>query len=230
MIDLTGQSKHSPTHRSYPVAITRGTPPAVGQPTKRSNESYMPAPYWAIISICWAVFWIYWSFATPRRHSSKRKVARTFTLLNTGLLYLGFLLILLGRSVSGSLGWLVVPQTMLIHVMGTVFVIAGVAFAIWSRHSLRTNWRGEVAITEGQQFIRSGPYAIVRHPIYAGMLLGLLGTTLVSSTVASLFGLLLAIISLWQKAWIEEQFLVAEFGALYGNYQREVKFLIPLIY
>ena len=190
----------------------------------------MPAPYWAIISVSWAVFWIYWSFATPRRQPAKRKAARAFTVLNTGLLYLGFLLVLLGRSVLGSLGRAVVPQAILIDIIGTVFAITGVAFAIWSRQLLRNNWSGVVVITEGQQFIQSGPYTIVRHPIYAGMLLALLGTTLVASTVGSLLGFVLAIISLRQKACVEEQFLTAEFGDQYANYQYEVKFLIPFIY
>ena len=190
----------------------------------------MPAPYWNITSTCWVVFWMYWSFGAPRRRPSKRKVARTFTVLNTGLLYLGFLLILLGRSVPGSLRLLFVPPTIPMDVTGTMFTILGVAFAIWSRHALRTNWSGEVAITEGQQFIRSGPYAVVRHPIYAGMLLALFGTTLVSSTVGSLLGFVLAIVSLWQKASMEEQFLLVEFGEQYANYQREVKLLIPWIY
>ncbi len=190
----------------------------------------MPAPYWEIISVCWVVFWIYWTFTTHRGHPSKRKVARTFTVLNTGLLYLGFLLILLGRRLPGSLDLLVVPQGIPIDVTGTIFAILGVAFAIWSRQSLRNNWSGEVAIKEGQQLIHSGPYAIVRHPIYAGILLALLGTTLISSTVGSLLGFLLAILSLWQKAYVEEQFLLVEFGEQYANYQREVKFLIPFIY
>lgn len=176
------------------------------------------------------VFWIYWSFGAPQRRPSKRQVARTFTVLNTSLLYLGFLLVLLARSVPGSLGLLFVPQTTPINVTGTVFAILGVTFAIWSRQSLRNSWSGEVAITQGQQFIRSGPYAMVRHPIYAGMLLALLGTTLVSSTVGSLLGFVLAIMSLWQKAYVEEQFLLVEFGAQYANYQREVKFLIPFLY
>jgi protein-S-isoprenylcysteine O-methyltransferase Ste14 len=190
----------------------------------------MPPAYWNITSVCWMVFWIYWSFGAPRRRPSKRKVARTFTVLNTGLLYLGFLLVLLGRSVPGSLGLLFAPPGIPIDVTGTVFAIIGVAFAIWSRQSLRNNWSGAVAITEGQQFIRSGPYAIVRHPIYAGMLLALLGTTLVSSTVGSLLGFVVAILSLCQKASIEEQFLMVEFGEQYAKYQREVKFLIPFIY
>jgi len=158
-----------------------------------------------------------------------REVPRTFTVLNTGLLYLGFLLVLLGRSIPGSLGLLVVPQAIRIDVTGTVFTILGVAFAIWSRQSLRNNWSGQVAITEGQQCIHRGPYANVRHPIYAGMLLALLGTTLVASTVGSLLGFVLAIISLWQKAYTEEQFLRVEFGEQYAKYQREVKFLIPFI-
>ena len=190
----------------------------------------MPAPSWEITSVCWMVFWIYWSFGAPRRRPSKRKVARTFTVLNTGLLYLGFLLILLGRSVPGSLGLLFVPQAIPMDVTGMLFTILGVAFAIWSRQSLRNNWSGEVAITEGQQFMRSGPYAVVRHPIYAGMLLALFGTTLVASAVGSLLGFALAILSLWQKAHIEEQFLIVEFGEQYANYQREVKFLIPFVY
>ncbi len=190
----------------------------------------MPTPYWNITSLCWMVFWMYWSFGAPRRRPSKRKVARTFTVLNTGLLYLGFLLVLLARSVPGSLGLLAVPQTTPMDVTGTGFTILGVAFAIWSRQSLRNNWSGEVAITEGQQVMGSGPYAVVRHPIYAGMLLALLGTTLVSSTAGSLLGFVLATVSLWQKASIEEQFLLVEFGEQYARYQREVKFLIPFIY
>ena len=190
----------------------------------------MPAPYWAITSVCWMIFWVYWSFSAPRGRPSKRKVARTFTVLNTGWLYLSFLLVWLGRSVPGWLGLLIVPQNIVIDVVGTAFAIMGVAFAIWSRQLHRNNWSGEVAITEGQQLIHSGPYTIVRHPIYAGMLLALLGTTLVSSTVGSLLGFVMAVLSLWQKACIEEQFLIVEFGEQYANYQREVKFLIPFIY
>lgn len=190
----------------------------------------MPSPYWEIISVCWVVFWTYWSFGNSRRRLSKRKVTRTFTVLNTGLLYLGLLLVLLGHSVPGSLGIPFVPQAIPIEVLGTVFVIVGMAFAIWSRQLLRNNWSGEVAIMEGQQFIHSGPYAIVRHPIYAGMLLALLGTTLVSSAVGNLLGFVFALLSLCQKACIEEQFLLVEFGEPYATYQRGVKFLIPFIY
>ena len=190
----------------------------------------MPIPYWEIISICWFVFSIYWAIRGIRRRRSKRKAALIFTVLNNGLLYLGFILVLLGRSVPSSLSLLFLPQAIPIYVTGTVFAIAGVGFAIWSRHSLRNNWSRDVTIMEDQQFIRSGPYAIVRHPIYTGILFALFGTTLVASTLGSLIGFVFAIISLWQKACMEEQFLIIEFGKQYVNYQREVRFLIPFIY
>ena len=173
---------------------------------------------------------MYWSFAAARRCPSKHRVTRAFTVLNTGLLYLGLVLIWLGRSVPSLLGRLVIPQAIAIDILGTVFTILGVAFAIWSRRLLSHNWSGEVVIVQGQQFIRTGPYALVRHPIYTGILLALLGTMLVAATVGSLLGFVLAIISFRQKARVEEKLLVVEFGEQYTNYQREVKSLIPFIY
>lgn len=190
----------------------------------------MPIPYWEIISICWIVFSIYWAIRGIRRRRSKRKAALIFTVLNNGLLYVGFILVLLGRSVPSSLSLLFLPQAIPIHITGTVFVIVGIGFAIWSRQLLRNNWNRDVVIMEDQQFIHSGPYAIVRHPIYTGILLALFGTTLVASTIGSILGFVLALLSLWQKACMEEQLLTTEFGQLYANYQREVRFLIPFIY
>ena len=121
-------------------------------------------------------------------------------------------------------------QNFVVDIVGTVFAIIGVVFAIWSRQSLSNYWSGEVAIKEGQRLIHSGPYSIVRHPIYTGILFALLGTTLVAATVGSVLGFTLAMLSLWHKARAEEQFLMVEFRELYTNYQREVKFLIPFIY
>jgi protein-S-isoprenylcysteine O-methyltransferase Ste14 len=190
----------------------------------------MPVPYWEIICVCWVAFWIYWTFRELRWRRSKRKAALTFTVLNSGLLYLGFIMVLLGRSAPSLLGLLLLPQATPIQITGTVFAIVGVGFAIWSRQSLSNNWSRNVAILENQQFIHSGSYTIVRHPIYTGILLALLGSTLVSSTLGSLLGFVFAIISLWQKARMEEKLLITEFGQQYVNYQREVRFLIPFIY
>lgn len=190
----------------------------------------MPVPYWEIISVCWLVFAIYWAIRGIRRSHLKRKATLSFTVLNNSLLYLGFLLVLLGRTAPSFLHLLFLPQIIPLHITGTVFAVVGVGFAIWSRQLLKNNWSRDVVIMEDQQFIHSGPYAIVRHPIYTGILLALFGTMLVASTVGSVLGFVLAILSLWQKACMEEQLLSTEFGQQYANYQREVRFLIPFIY
>jgi protein-S-isoprenylcysteine O-methyltransferase Ste14 len=176
------------------------------------------------------IFLVYWRFRSIRRRHAKRKAALTFTVVNNVLLFLGLLLVLLGRSISSPLGLLFLPQAISMYSTGTIIAVGGISFAIWSRHVLSTNWSHDVAIIKDQQFIRSGPYTLVRHPIYIGILIALFGTTLVAATFGSLFGFIFALCSLWQKACKEEQFLMTEFGQVYTNYQHEVKFLIPFIY
>jgi len=71
------------------------------------------------------------------------------------------------------------PDTIAVAVTGVVLMAAGVALAMWSRFVLGENWSAAVSIRKNHELIRMGPYRIMRHPIYTGMLLGLLGTALV---------------------------------------------------
>jgi protein-S-isoprenylcysteine O-methyltransferase Ste14 len=189
----------------------------------------MPRPYWEIISLCWVVFLVYWSVSTRFTHSPKRQAPMAFTVLNTLLLDAGFVMVLLGRIDVGWLDLRFAPPTAWVQVGGTVLVVAGVALAIWSRRVLGSNWSGAVRILEGQRLVRRGPYAFVRNPIYSGIVLAVLGSSLMRGTAGSLVGVALVVAALWQKGRMEERFLVAEFGEEYAAYQREVKFLIPFI-
>ena len=58
----------------------------------------MAGPYWAIIAWCWVVFWVYWTVSGLRIRAPRRKASLAFTILNTALLYAGFVLVLVGRS------------------------------------------------------------------------------------------------------------------------------------
>ena len=189
----------------------------------------MTGPYWTIVSCSWVVFWIYWSVSTRRIHAPRRRASLAFTILNTALLYAGFVLVLVGRQVAGPLAIRFTSGAAYSDIAGTAFVVAGVALAIWSRRVLGSNWSGAVRITEGQCLVRTGPYASVRNPIYSGIALAVLGTALVAATIGGLLGFALVVASLWQKGRMEERFLLAEFGGEYAAYQREVKFLIPFI-
>lgn len=190
----------------------------------------MTGPYWEIISGCWVAFWVYWTISARRTHAPKRQVPLVFTVLNTGLLYLGFVLVLVGgRFDVGPLAWRFAPAAAYVDVTGTVLGAAGVALAIWSRRVLGANWSGVVRIVEGQHLVRSGPYAVVRNPIYSSIALAMLGTGLVRGTVGALLGVAIVVASLWQKGRMEERFLLSEFGDDYAAYRREVKSLIPFI-
>jgi protein-S-isoprenylcysteine O-methyltransferase Ste14 len=183
--------------------------------------------HWTIVCVSWVVFWVFWAIAGLRRRPPARSAPIRFTVLNTAVLYVGFVLVLLGRS---GVGPIVVPNPFgIVATFGAACAVVGVGLAIWSRWLLGTNWSVVVRISEGQQLVRRGPYAVVRHPIYSGIALAIFGSALVSGTVGNLVGFVCVVASLWQKARLEERFLLEAFGAAYAAYRDETKFLIPFI-
>jgi len=91
---------------------------------------------------------------------------------------------------------------------------------------LADNWSGAVTLKEGHSLVTSGPYAIVRHPIYLGVLGAMLGTAIVIGEIRA-FLPLLGIFGLWKKMNAEEALLRAAFPQQYEEYSRRVKRLIP---
>ena len=85
-------------------------------------------------------------------------------------------------------------------------------------------------IKRDHQLIRSGPYSFVRHPIYSGLLLAILGTATYIGEIRGLFALALAIIGLKWKSLTEESFMQEQFGSSYIEYKRHVKALIPFVW
>src|SRR5581483_2260237 len=90
------------------------------------------------------------------------------------------------------------------------------------------HWRGVIAILGNHQLIRSGPYRLVRHPIYAAMLGMFVGTAMVSGGLYALLGVVLAAVAYWRKVLVEEHYLHQAFGDEYAEYSRITPTLIPL--
>ena len=84
-----------------------------------------------------------------------------------------------------------------------------------------------MTLKAGHSIVRSGPYAITRHPIYTGMLGAILTTALARNSIAALIGFVLILAGLYLKLQHEEQFLRARFGSAYDEYTREVPSLVP---
>ena len=104
----------------------------------------------------------------------------------------------------------------------------GCAFAWWARIHLGDLWSGWVTKKADHRVVDTGPYAIVRHPIYTGILLGVIATMIAKGTVLGLVGAVIIVAGMWMKARLEERFLREELGAdAYDSYRRRVPMLIP---
>lgn len=109
-----------------------------------------------------------------------------------------------------------------------LLTLAGLSFTWWARIHLGRLWSGTITRKQGHRVIDTGPYALVRHPIYSGLIFALFATAIAQARISGLIGAVLIAFGLWVKARIEERFLTAELGAdAYGAYRRRVPMLVP---
>lgn len=114
--------------------------------------------------------------------------------------------------------------------VGLGFVVAGAAFAAWAAITLGRHFDIEVEFHAGHEVVRRGPYGLVRHPVYSGLGLHLLGACLATGNLLMLAGtLLVAIPAFYLRASVEERLLREELGLAYDDYAREVGMLVPFI-
>ena len=106
--------------------------------------------------------------------------------------------------------------------------ISGFAFAWWARITLGRLWSSSVTRKVHHEIISAGPYRVVRHPIYSGILLSVAATATMRATAAALVGATAIGIGLIVKARVEERFLRSELGSdRYDGYARRVPMLVP---
>ncbi|HEX4535184.1 MAG TPA: isoprenylcysteine carboxylmethyltransferase family protein, partial [Rhizomicrobium sp.] len=104
----------------------------------------------------------------------------------------------------------------------------GFAFAWWARIYLGRLWSGNITTKPDHRIVAGGPYAIVRHPIYTGILLAVFATMIAKGTLAGIIGAVIITLGLWMKARLEEKFLREQLGvAAYDSYSRRVPMLLP---
>ncbi len=112
---------------------------------------------------------------------------------------------------------------------GAAVTAGGLLFSVWARLHLGKNWSQAVTVKEGHELIRSGPYALVRHPIYSGLLLGFVGSAMALGEWRGLLAVALVFGTLWNKLRLEEKWMRAQFGESYEAYCRQVAALVPYI-
>ena len=184
--------------------------------------TYRNLPY--AMWVCWAA---YWSIAAWNVKATERKESLASRLQYSLPLVVAAWLLLAQRVPGSMLNDRLVPQSPWTFWLGTFCVGCGLLFATWARAHIGRNWSGAVTVKEHHELIVSGPYAVVRHPIYTGLLFALLGTALVRDELRGLLCVPLAWLAFRLKYRLEERWMTERFGAQYGAYKQRVPALIP---
>jgi protein-S-isoprenylcysteine O-methyltransferase Ste14 len=182
---------------------------------------------WQIDLIPWYVFGVYFAVNALRVKRSRAVEDSTGRLWHLGMLTAGCYLMFARATGVVWLDRRFIHETPFVEYVGIALTTFGVAFAIWARALLGTNWSAQVTIKVDHTLIVKGPYAYVRHPLYTGLLIGGLGTALVAGKWRALIGFALAVVGLSLKANKEEAMLRSEFQNDYTEYRRHTGFLLP---
>jgi protein-S-isoprenylcysteine O-methyltransferase Ste14 len=112
---------------------------------------------------------------------------------------------------------------------GTFLCVIGLAFTVWARATLGRNWSGTVTLKESHELVDRGPYRLVRHPIYTGLLTMFVATVIALGHLAGIIGAVLVFVSFWIKLSHEEKLMLKQFPDQYAAYQQRVKRIIPFL-
>src|SRR5215469_17773144 len=173
-----------------------------------------------------AAFWAITAISAKRSLRSQSSAARLYHLL---FMTAVFSLLFRQDLRIGLLRLRIVPASPQAAYIGLALTSLGAAFAIWARSTLGGNWSASVTVKENHSLVHYGPYRFVRHPIYAGGLLAMLGTAVVYGETGCFVAVAIAFVGWWLKARIEEEFMTQQFGEDYRRYQKDVKQLIPFV-
>jgi protein-S-isoprenylcysteine O-methyltransferase Ste14 len=174
----------------------------------------------------WATFIAFWLIET-RTNSQTRFSSEVLSLVK---LVGSALVIYLPLLARGVLATRLFPSNVWSDASGTLVAAAGVFLAIRARSALGKNWSGKVMLQREHQLVTEGPYSLVRHPIYFGGLLAMLGSCLVLGQVFGFAYFGLSLLGLARKSRQEEALLAKQFPNEYPNYKQRVRMLLPYLY
>jgi protein-S-isoprenylcysteine O-methyltransferase Ste14 len=180
-----------------------------------------------VIVICWLLLglaWIVSGFFTKRTVKRARR-ARLPSTLDRVLLAVVVAVALIATKYGGTL-W--TPSPLVGGLLAGIVAI-GLIFTLWARARIGRTWSAAVVLKEDHELIRTGPYAIVRHPIYTGFIVMALGTALDAGAAAGLALVGALSVGLWVKSRREDELMAASFPVEYPEYKRHVRAFIPYV-
>lgn len=175
-----------------------------------------------VLAVGWVAFWIYWlvaAFSMKRGHLAWSRELR----IRAVIVVLTIVLLRLGAFQNNGINsdWWRAG-------VGLVLFAVGLGFAVWARIHIGRNWGTPMSQKDDPELVTSGPYQLVRHPIYSGILVAGVGTA-VALSWAWLIAVALAGVYFVYSATVEERNLTEEFPDSYPAYSRSTKMLVPFV-
>jgi protein-S-isoprenylcysteine O-methyltransferase Ste14 len=176
-----------------------------------------------VFAVGWGAFWLYWLVAAFFMRRLRVSWSRELR-IRAAIVVLVVILVRLGAF--GDYGLNTDPWR---AGLGLVLFAMGLGFAVWARSHIGRNWGTPMAQREEPELVTSGPYRLVRHPIYSGVLIAGVGTAVALSwkwlIVFAVAGVYFA-----YSAIAEERYLTEQFPDAYPKYKRTTKMLFPFIF
>jgi len=182
-----------------------------------------------IISACWSVFLVVWLLAAIFTKRTVYRESRAQRLRYTIPILIGCYLLFRGFRLPYPFNIRLIPHTNLILGAAAILCVCGLVFCFWARAVLGGNWSGTVTLKENHELIVRGPYRLVRHPIYTGLLAMVIATVMQQGHIAGIIGLILVFVSFWIKLGEEEELMRKQFSDQYAAYEERVKRIIPFV-
>lgn len=190
------------------------------------HGSYVPDLVCAYLWTAWWITWLGMAFFSKKTKERESAASRISYML---IAWLAMYLMFFGEHLSVYLMGDVFPRRTWVAWTGVAITALGFAITYWARFTLGRNWSGTVTIKENHELIRTGPYRIVRHPIYTGVIVALAGTALTRDEYRGILAVLLLWVSFTIKRRKEEQFMRQVFGTQYDDYARTTGAIFPAL-
>ena len=186
--------------------------------------------YESFFPVVWIAFLVYWRIKARGTKATQQLEPVASRVVRTIVFFVVVVLLSVDRIPPRWLYHQLWPPSLWSFWTGAAVTVGGLLFAVWARLHLAGNWSSEVTIKQGHELITAGPYAVVRHPIYTGILAGFLGSAIALSQVRGVIGFVLIFLVLWPKLRMEEKWMRSEFGEAYAAYAQRTAALVPYLF
>lgn len=182
-----------------------------------------------IIAVCWIVFWLYWIISAL---GSKKGTVPSIKQ------FVGTRIVIFVLAVIFALFFNRLPQSFKNHfpitndvvlALGLIMFLLGLMLAVWARVYLGKNWGMPMTQKQDPELVTTGPYRYIRHPIYSGILLMALGST-VDVNIYWLVVFMVAAVFFIHSAVVEERLMLRQFPKIYPSYKNKTKMLVPFVF